>query len=136
MLQIPDDGLLPIVPWYDELIQNYGHDIRGPYVEHFWLPTLGPTATWILRRCADVFDVFPQGTTIDLEDMAATLGLSFVAGKHSPFVRSLQRCVMFGFAQPTNAIAGGLAMRRVAPPLPERFVQRLPQSLALSFKSV
>ncbi|MSO59843.1 MAG: hypothetical protein EXQ63_05915 [Ilumatobacteraceae bacterium] len=136
ILQIPDSGLLHIVPWRDELVESLGHEIRGPYVEHFWLPTLGPTATWILRRCADLFDAFPQGTTIELADMAATLGLSFVTGRHSPFVRSLQRCVMFGFAQPTHAHANGLAVRRAAPPLPHRFAQRLAPSLALAFNEL
>ena len=132
-LHIPDTGLLHLVPWRDELVESLGYDIRGSYVERFWLPILGPTATWILRRSADVFDAFPHGTTVDLADMAATLGLSFAAGKNSPFVRSLQRCVMFGFAQPTHAHADGLAVRRVAPPLPQRFVQRLPPSLAVAF---
>ena len=43
---------LALRPWVDELIDTLGFDPRSSYVERFWLPILGPSTTWLLRRVA------------------------------------------------------------------------------------
>ena len=40
--QLPDDGIITLVPWTDALAEAQGHPVRGDYVEHFWLGILGP----------------------------------------------------------------------------------------------
>ena len=103
-----------------------GFEIRGTYVETFWLGILGPTSTWLMRRIDSGFDVYPDGYELNLAETAAALGLTFQAGKVSPFVRSLQRCVMFGAARVSTY---GIEVRRFMPPLNARNLSRLPEHL-------
>ena len=115
-----------IRPWADPVDDAIGHDPHSRYVELFWLGILGPTSTWLLRRLAFGLDHYPDGYELDLAETATALGLSFVPGRHSPFLRSLQRCVLFGMA---NEGPYGLAVRRRVPPLARRQVDRLPPHL-------
>ena len=39
--------------WPDPVVDELGHDPRSTYVERFWLPVLGPSTVWFLRRVAD-----------------------------------------------------------------------------------
>lgn len=117
------DHRLIVRPWIDPLVDDHGHDPRSRYVEQFWLGVLGPTATWFLRRAAALLDVHPDGVEIDLGHTAASMGLSFVPGKATPFARALQRCVMFGVA---HQAPGVLAVRRRVPPVSARHLRRLP----------
>lgn len=119
-------GRATIKPWADPIVDRRGHDPRSAYVERFWLSVIGPTATWIMRRFADEFDGAPDGFTLDLNDAASSMGLSFAKGHNSPFGKALHRCVMFGLAQPT---AGGFAVRRMFPTVAQRHLRRLPQSV-------
>ena len=41
---------LTIESWQDPVIDELGHDPRSAYVEKFWLPVLGPSTIWFLRR--------------------------------------------------------------------------------------
>ena len=115
-----------IRPWVDPVVDARGHDPRSLYVERYWLSVIGPTATWIMRRFAECFDVEPDGFVLDLEHTASTMGLSFSKGAGSPFGKALHRCVMFGLAQP---IADGFAVRRRLPSVPQRHLKRLPDDL-------
>jgi hypothetical protein len=115
-----------IVPWYDDVVDPVGYDPRSQYVETFWLNVLGPTATWLLRRMVTGLDTYPGGYSLDLEQTASALGLTFTPGASNPFARSLNRCVLFGAAHP---IAGGLAVRRRLPPVTHRHLQRMPPYL-------
>ena len=101
-----------VVPWCDPVVDEAGHDVRGHYVEVFWLNILGPTATWTLRRLAAGLDRYPLGYELDLDETAGALGLSYSTGTTNTFGRALQRCVMFGVAQP---VPDGLAVRRQLP---------------------
>jgi hypothetical protein len=121
-----------VVPWYDDVVDPIGHDPRSRYVEMFWLNVLGPTATWILRRMVTGLDEYPGGYELDLEQTASALGLTFTPGAANPFARSLNRCVLFGAAQP---IAGGLAVRRRLPPVANRHLQRMPPYLRAAHES-
>jgi hypothetical protein len=120
------DPTIVIVPWYDDVVDPIGYDPRSFYVETFWLNVLGPTATWLMRRLVTGLDEYPGGYELDLDQTASALGLTFTAGASNPFARSMNRCVLFGAAQP---IAGGLAVRRRLPPVANRHLQRMPPYL-------
>ena len=120
------DTSLMVVPWHDPVVDSVGYDVRSQYVELFWLNVLGPTATWILRRLVLGFDRYPLGYELDLEETASALGLSYTAGTANSFMRSLNRCVLFGVSQPTD---GGLAVRRRVPPVATRHLMRMPPHL-------
>ena len=115
-----------VVPWHDDVVDRIGFDPRSQYAELFWLNVLGPSASWILRRMVTGLDEYPGGYELDLAQTAGALGLVYSAGSNGSFSRSLQRCVLFGAAQP---ISGGLAVRRRLPPVAQRQLQRMPEFL-------
>lgn len=117
------DQPVTIHPWVDPLVDARGHDPRSIYVERYWLSVIGPTATWIMRRFADLFDEHPDGFVLDLAHTAHTMGLSYERGPASPFGRALNRCVMFGLAR---ELADGFSVRRRLPPVSARQLDRLP----------
>jgi hypothetical protein len=123
---LTSEPTLMVVPWNDPVVDAVGHDVRSQYVELFWLNVLGPTATWIVRRLVLGLDRYPFGYELDLAETASALGLSYTGGASSPFIRSMQRCVLFGVAQP---IQGGLAVRRRVPPVAARHLLRMPPHL-------
>ncbi|HVX20197.1 MAG TPA: hypothetical protein VHB02_02500 [Acidimicrobiales bacterium] len=116
-----------VVPWDDPVVEAAGFDPRSTYVERFWLPLLGPSAAWLLRRIADGFDAHPDGFELDLDDTARSLGLGGLGSRHSPFRRAILRCARYGLAR--HAGTGVLAARRAVTPIPQRHVARLPASL-------
>ena len=118
--------IIMIRPWIDPVVDDDGHDVRSRYVETFWLGVLGPTATWLVRRFAAGLDQSPEGYEVDLTETARAMGLSFSAGRSSPFSKALQRCVMFGLAHP---LPSGLAVRRRVPPVAHRHLRRMPETV-------
>lgn len=74
----------------DPVIMNLGHPIDSVYVETYWLPTIGPSSLWMLRRLV-TFD----GTSIDTADLAQLIGLGHGTGAHSPVTRTLARLESF-----------------------------------------
>jgi hypothetical protein len=128
---VPDS--ITIRPWPDPVIDSLGHDPRSAYVERFWLSTLGPSTTWLLRRIANELEAAPAGFELPLADTARALGLGGHGGRNSPFIRALGRCVQFDLAQPHND--GVLAVRRKIPPLNLRQVSRLPEALQEAHKA-
>ncbi|MBV1893381.1 MAG: hypothetical protein KUG57_04990 [Ilumatobacteraceae bacterium] len=122
----PFNPVVTIRPWIDPIVDNVGHDPRSRYVEIFWLGVLGPTGTWLLRRLVAGFAHSPEGYELDLTDTARAMGLSYSAGRSSPFSKALQRCEMFGLAHP---IERGLAVRRRVPSISYRQLCRLPEEL-------
>jgi hypothetical protein len=119
---------LRIEAWLDPLVDEVGHDPRSSYVEMYWLPVLGPSTTWLLRRFATHLDDVPAGVDLEMEDLAKALGLGERAGVNAPFARTLKRCVDFDMAQWRDE---SLAVRRHLPPLAGRHLRRLPESLQL-----
>ena len=89
---------LTVQPWPDPVIDAVGHEVRSPYVERFWLGLLGPSSTWLLRRLVAGLDEAPDGYELDLALTATELGLGARSGRHSPFLRSIDRCCRFGAA--------------------------------------
>lgn len=128
MLPSLTEGELTVRPWPDPVIDQLGHDVRGRYVEHFWLSVLGPSATLLLRRLGEGLQTCPDGFVIDLATTAVALGLKPGASPHAPFGRSVMRLCRFQAAlvrSPTE-----LAVRRHLPPLNRRQLERLPPDLA------
>jgi hypothetical protein len=118
-----------IRPWVDPVVDRRGHDPRSLYVENFWLGVIGPTATWLLRRIAVHFEARPDGGSIDLHELAGSLGLSVAKGASSPFGRALQRCVMFGAARPLRDGTPGWEVRRRLPTVTQRHLRKLPATV-------
>lgn len=127
---IPATGSLYVTAWPDPVIDSLGLDPRSGYVETYWLGTLGPSTTWLLRRLAHGLDRQPNGFELDLPECARELGLGDKGGRHSPFARSLSRLVQFEIArwQPAQAT---LEVRRRVPPLNRRQVLHLPDALRM-----
>ena len=124
----PDlDRTVLVRPWDDPVIDEHGHDPRSAYVERFWLPILGPSTTWLLRRLADGLDQRPEGYQLDLADLAGELGLALRSTRTSPLLRAVDRSCTFGAARQLGT--GTLAVRRHLAPLSRRQVQRLPDHL-------
>jgi hypothetical protein len=115
--------LVAITPWIDPVVDTRGYDPRSRYVELFWLGTLGPTATWLLRRLVAGLDEHPDGYRLDLAATARAMGLSYHTGTAGPFGRALARCVMFGIA---HQHSDGFAVRRRLPEVARRHLARLP----------
>ena len=122
----PSEPTVMVVPWADPLIDTSGHEVRGQYVELFWLNILGPSATWALRRLVAGLDRYPLGYELDLDETANELGLSYSTSTSNTFVKALQRCVLFGVAQP---VPDGLAVRRRLPVVSMRHLSRMPAGL-------
>lgn len=124
----PDEEFdsLHVVAWPDRVMDCLGHDPRSWYVEHFWLPLIGPTGTWLLRRIASGLDRSPEGFHMHLGDTALALGIGARRGRHSPIRRALFRCVKFELATRWGDL---FAVRRRIPPLARRHLLRLPASV-------
>ena len=118
---------LHVVAWVDPVLDAAGVDLRSSYVERYWLPVLGPSATWLLRRLADGLDRAPDGFDVDLADLAASLGVGGPDSRHAPIHRALRRCARFGLVRPLGGEL--LALRRAAGRVPERNLARLPPPL-------
>lgn len=124
---------IPVVALDDEVVEALGYDPDSVYAETYWLPVIGPTALWALRRLTRWLEDSPDGYPLVLAPFARELGLGDGAGRSSPVVRTLARLVCFGLAE----IRGDLLMvRRRVPPLARRHVQRLPGHLATQHQAV
>lgn len=119
---------LRVVPLTDSVIDRVGVSVADPYVETYWLPILGPSALWALRRIGGWLTECPDGFDMPHLRLAAELGLGHRDGRQSPMIRTLARLVMFDMAAITAN--DELAVRRFVPPLPRRFTLRLPGHLA------
>lgn len=58
----------------DPVIEQRGYAVRDPYVEMFWLPILGPSAVFMLRRLVLAGQHGATRTT-SLEELGLQLGL-------------------------------------------------------------
>lgn len=118
--------VLQVRPWPDPVIDELGFDLRSAYVERFWLCALGPSTTFLLRLVADGLDHSPDGFELDLADTARRLGLAARGGRHSPFMRALDRTTKFGLARLHGTT---FDVRRRVPPLTLAQLSRLPESV-------
>lgn len=127
---LPPDGRILLVGWPDALADSVGQPVRSDYVETYWLGILGPTASWLLRRCSDELLDSPRGAHVHLPDMARGLGLSFRPDRQTPFSRGFDRLAMFGLIRHVaNHPVPTFAVRTHVPPLSLRHLSRLPENL-------
>lgn len=109
--------------WDDPLTDHHWHHPLSVYVELFWLPALGPSATWLVRRSAIFLLGNEDGFTADPEWLSTSLGLGLGLGGGSGLTFAVDRCVRFGVAKRSGAHR--IAMRRMLPPLSSGQVDRL-----------
>jgi hypothetical protein len=119
---------LPIVELTDPVIDKVGFPTGHAYVEIYWLPIIGPSALWALRRIGGWLSDSPDGFDMPHAPFAGELGLGSPNGRHSPMICTLARLVVFEMAVVTPQDA--LAVRRFAPPVRRRLAIRLPGHLA------
>jgi hypothetical protein len=115
---------LRVVAWMDPVVDETGVHPRSLYVETFWLPVLGPSATWLLRHLVDELDASPLGIALHLDDLARSLGLGGAGGRHGAFHRAIDRCVRYGLARRLGP--DELAVRCAIGRVPRRHLLRLP----------
>ena len=97
--------------------------VTHPYVERCWLPVIGPSGTWCLRRLAAELDAHPEGTAMALGALARDLGLSDQLGRSAPLTRTMQRLSDFGLARFSDHDT--FEVRTSVPPLGPRALARL-----------
>ncbi len=123
----PAPRQLRIRPWDDPVLDHHGHDPRSAYAETFWLPLLGPSATFLARRFAAELERDPGGIELAARDVARSLGLGEPSGRRSQFDRTLARLAQFKLVH-LEAGDGVLARRRF-PGLSRTQVSKLPPRL-------
>ncbi len=123
---IVDHDPIPVVALDDPVIESVGFPAESRYAETYWLPVLGPSALWALRRLTGLMTICPSGFSVPIGMLASELGLGGNGGRHAPAVRAIGRLVLFGLAE----VRGDeLAVRRKVPPLAQRQLRRLPDHL-------
>ena len=115
-----------VIPWRDPVVESRGFCVRSDYVEWFWLPVLGPSATWLLRRIDFGFDDYPSGYVLDAQVTARALGIAARDETGTIFGRAVSRLQMFGVA---HTLGDSLAVRRILPEVSQRHLQRMPPHL-------
>lgn len=121
---INDAEVMTLIRWRDRRIDDCGHDARSTYVEQFWLGTLGPSTTLLLRHCATLLDG-TDSTAANLRDTASTLGLGHEGGSRSALSRTISRACRFRTARFVGSAT--LAVRVRLPQLSRRQLARLPK---------
>lgn len=127
-----DPGSFAIGPWIDPTLEQYGYPVSGDYVETFWLGTLGPTSTWLLRRLVNVLEAaevtsdVDASIRVDVTELAGALGIGSPVDRLTPLAKALDRLVMFGVAQVRGE---RLVVRRFVAPLAAKQIDRLPTHL-------
>lgn len=103
----------------DPVVEQHGYHVTSRYVETFWLPTLGPTAIWLLRHAA--YRATDRQVR-HLDELGACIGVNL----HS-IENTLNRLARFDCAVERSPLVWSL--RTHLGPLPLRNVKRLPDTL-------
>jgi hypothetical protein len=114
-----------VVAWHDPVIDTVGFPVTHPYVETLWLPVIGPSTTWALRRLGVWAAACPDGVSVPLQELAGSLGIGAGVAPSAPIQRTLRRLVQFGLARWN----GRLSVRTTVPPLSARQLDRLSPAL-------
>jgi hypothetical protein len=120
------DGLV-VVALRNPVLDALGHLPTSAYSERYWLPTIGPSATWLYRNLAAGLERHPEGYPVHLPTLAREIGLGAGTGRSAPLVKTLVRLVDFQLAE---VVDGQFAVRPKLPPLTRRQSARLPEHLA------
>ncbi len=103
-----------------------------PYVERCWLPVIGPSATWCLRRLARELKRQPDSAVVDLAELARDLGLSPSLSRNAPMAATLSRLCHFELVR--FGPDASLEVRTMLPPT--RGVSRLGPGAALAHQQM
>lgn len=115
------------VPWFA---------VSGEYFEEFWLPLVGPTAAWMLRRVDALFETAGARhvPAIETSDLAARLGVGGRTEGDSVMGKTVARLCYFQLADWDGDTI--LAVHRAAPRLSPARVARLPRALAEKHEAI
>lgn len=105
-----------VARWRDPMIDSAGWHATSAYVEGVWLPVLGPTATWLLRRLVAVSTGTATFHEIDLAKLGQAVGLSFSSRRADRVLEAIGRLERFGVA-----VIDGTGVLRVRHYLPSIF---------------
>ncbi|HEX2575243.1 MAG TPA: hypothetical protein VHK88_02770 [Aquihabitans sp.] len=75
MSDATEDLTIPIRPWPQAAGPRQGTSPQSPYVDHYWMPLLGPTATSLARLLVRIVQQDPSTTHLPVGQLAASLGL-------------------------------------------------------------
>ncbi len=116
-----------ILPILDPDRDHENFDPRSEYAEQFWLPILGPSTMWFMRKVAERFDHEPDGFELDLLQASLALGIASKGGRNNAFHRALHRAVNFHMGRTVDNST--VAIRRFMPLLHDGQISRLPPHL-------
>lgn len=74
MIDVTTTGVISLRRWIDDG-PTAGVDPRSRYVDHFWIPTLGPTAVCLARTLMRMIAREGRAVVVRTEDLASILGL-------------------------------------------------------------
>ena len=113
-VNLPTPPRMRVEPWADARAEGFGHRPGSAYIERVWLGALGPSATWAWLHLATVATQAP-GSTLDMADLARSLGLGTALGPNGPLSRTLARLAAFDTLQRAGEV---LVVRRALPDMP------------------
>lgn len=99
--------------------------VQHQYVEMLWLPVIGPSTTWLLRRLGGWALTCPEGLTVVLPELSESLGLGWSSGATSSVQRSMRRLIRFGLARWSDAFEVAMTV----PAVSERQLARMSSGL-------
>ena len=124
-LDVSFPALVRIVPMTETHGAVAWFPVDHPYVEALWLPVLGPSSLFMLRRFGRWLAATPAGVDVSLSELSGSLGLGWSSGPNSAVQRTMRRLVMFGMGR----WDGELAVRLFVPPVSDRMLQPLAPAL-------
>ena len=76
--------------------------VQHQYVEMLWLPVIGPSSAWLLRRLGGWALACPEGFTVVLPELSESLGLGWSSGPNSNRAEPTARPSLCGFTLLTH----------------------------------
>ena len=113
-VNLPTPPQMRVAAWLDARTEGFGHRPGSAYIERVWLGALGPSATWAWLHLATVATDAPR-STLDMADLAGSLGLGTGLGPNGPLSRTLGRLAAFDALQRAGEV---LVVRRALPDMP------------------
>lgn len=96
---VPLPELIVVLKWPDRVVETLGYSMDAEYVETFWLPIIGPTATWLARRLAQIA-ANNEPTEVPLIPLAAAIGIADAKlGKNDTLSKAITRLRVFGIVR-------------------------------------
>jgi hypothetical protein len=128
LLALPE---IPAGPWVSARADQFNLSVLSRYGEAYWLPIIGPSSLLMMRRLGTLANL--GAFTINLADLAGSLGLGTGVGRSSTVVSTINRLNKFNLVRPWCMEDGiQLQVRRNFPPLSLRQMQMLPDRLRLA----